>query len=133
MDEQLLNAARLVRGYLPRLVDSRADKYDGDLRDLLVRASAGEDVDQAVGEVLKRSPILVTWVSSVTEDQDGLPPELQQVSERGLESLPGPPSVVKARIYECPIDRAYQWARPFVGIAVPYCPDHPDVLLKPRD
>ena len=132
MDDHLLDAARLARGYLPALVGAHADEYDGELRELLRRAAGGEDVDEEVASLLERSPAVQTWVAQVLGDEYGRPPELQQVNERGVQQLPGHPSVVPTPIYECPVDRAYQWARPFVGVPVPYCLDHPGVVLVRR-
>jgi hypothetical protein len=132
MDDRLLDAARLVRGYLPDLVGARAGEYDTELRDLLGKAAAGVDVDEEVAGVLERSQAVQAWAAQVLSDERGWPPELQQISERAHEALPGLPSVVQTQLYECPVNRAFQWARPFIGSPIPFCPDHPGALLVRR-
>lgn len=127
-DEVVLDVARLVRFYLPDLVGVEAVSYDARLRQLLEQADTGIDVSAEIVTVLQQSSGLQAWVAQVLQDDMHRPPELQPLTERGLD-LPGEPTPVDAQRYSCPVDGNFVWYRPFVGVPVISCPDHHVLLV----
>jgi hypothetical protein len=132
VDERIMEVARSIRPYLNDLVGARAEEFDGQVTVLLKRGRAGDDVDDAVIDVLNGSPRTRDWVASMLADPELRPPELQGITEKsgtepGYSALANPygGGVVSAAKFICPVDGNYAWWRPAVGRPVPYCPDHP--------
>jgi hypothetical protein len=134
MDEQILEVARSIRPYLPRLIGAQANQCDRRLVDLLNEAAAGTDVGEAILELLARQPATHSWAASALADERHRPPDVQAdrgAASRGFSPLPNPygADVVDAERYTCPVDGNYVWWRVWVGAPVPECPDHPGVTL----
>lgn len=136
MDERIMEVARSIRPYLDDLIGAHAEEIDGQLAMLLERGRAGDEVDDAIIDLLNGSPRTRDWSASMLGDPDLRPPELQTVTEKvgtqpgfsGLANAYGG-GVVSAAKFVCPVDGAYAWWRPAVGRPVPNCPDHPDRRL----
>jgi hypothetical protein len=128
VDEDILDVARTIRPYLPELVGAEADSYDRELADLLAEARGGRDVGDQLVAVLTRSAAAHAWAARVLESDRHLPPELQQIRERGYQPLPGPGEPVDAERYECP-EGDYVWYRISVSAPVPICPTHKSPLV----
>jgi hypothetical protein len=131
-----MEVARSIRPYLDDLVGGRARDVDGQVVALLRRGRAGEDVDDAIIDLLNGSPGTRDWAASVLADRELRPPELQNFAERageqpGYSPLANPygGGVVSAPKFVCPVDGLYVWWRSAVGRPIPYCPDHPDRQL----
>jgi hypothetical protein len=129
MDEELIDVARIVRPYLPQLVGEQSSVYDAQIRVLLDRAVEGQDIEGELYAVLTQSPTLQTWFAQVLQNDEHLPPELQPLAELAYEPLPGTRSPADPQRYVCPVDGNYVWFRPFVGVPIPQCQDHPVVLV----
>ena len=134
VDEQILEVARSIRPYLPRLIGAQAGHCDRRLVELLQEAAAGADVEEAILELLARQPATHSWAASTLDDERHRPPDLQAArgaASRGFSPLPNPygADLVDAERYVCPVDGNFVWWRVWVGVPVPECPDHPDITL----
>ena len=131
-----MEVARSIRPYLDKLVGARAEEVDGQVVALLKRGRAGDDVDDAIIDLLNGSPRSRDWAASMLADPELRPPELQGVTEKASEQ-PGYSGfanadgggLVSRPKFVCPEDGLYAWWRPAVGRPVPYCRDHPDRQL----
>jgi hypothetical protein len=91
-DEQgVLAAARAIREYLPDLVGPAADELDRQIDELLIRASCGENVVEALRSLLTRYEAAADFLVEVLADAPYYrPPELQldylRTRAAGLES-----------------------------------------------
>ena len=102
MDEDLIDVARTIRPYLPDLVGAETEVYDQEVADLIAEAHGGHDVDEQLIAVLTRSETIHVWAARVLENDRHLPPEIQQITERAYQPLPGPGEPVAAERFECP-------------------------------
>ncbi|MBD2060476.1 hypothetical protein H6F88_31530 [Oculatella sp. FACHB-28] len=116
--EDILECARSIRPSLPSLLGSDATQVDQQLADLLAQAQAGESVDTQILELLKSNPNTFQWIKEFLSSA--------QVS-RGFERLPGGSGAVPAQKYVCP-QGDYVWYRRSVGISVPTCPTHGELI-----
>jgi len=128
--DDIVDVARTIRPYLSELVGAEADAYDRELADLLAEARDGRDVGDQLTAVLTRSAAVHAWAARVLENERHLPPEIQQITERGYQPLPGLGEPVDAARYECP-HGDYVWYRISVGFPVPTCPTHRLLLVAP--
>ncbi|MFD8224996.1 hypothetical protein ACFV16_12605 [Streptomyces massasporeus] len=130
MDQDVLDAVRLLRGHLRELVEARrVAVLDGRLAGVL--SLAEQDSEAALPElagVLSGEPELENWVARVLEDPHKRPPALQARSERAPDRLPGTGEPVPALRYECPLGD-YAWYRLTVGERVRKCPTHRLLLV----
>lgn len=131
--EEVLEAARVVRPYLPALVGSNADRTDRRIAELLAAAGRGEEVTTELWSALTGTPAITAFVVEVLGDAPHFrPPEWQPRHPRGegLELLPGAAGpVAHAGKYVCPRGD-YVWYRAGIGTAVPPCPTHGPVLVR---
>jgi len=123
MDEDVIDVARTIRAYLPKLVGIEADAYDREIADLIAKAQAGDDVGEQLLAVLTRSPTVHDWAARVLENDRHLPPDIQPITERGYQPLPGPGEPIQAERYECPYGD-YVWYQISVSDPVPDCLTH---------
>jgi hypothetical protein len=126
MDEDIVDVARTIRPYLPKLVGTEADAYDREIADLIAKAQAGHDVGDQLHAVLTRSSAVHDWAARVLENDQHLPPDIQPIAERrerGYQPLPGLGEPVMADRYECPYGD-YVWYQISVSDPVPDCPTH---------
>ncbi|WP_171172129.1 hypothetical protein [Streptomyces sp. I05A-00742] len=133
MDEDLFEAARAIRPYLPRILGDEAGAFDRKLVPLLARLSEGEDVGEQLVDLLSRDEAVLNWVALVLADGAHRPPEFQPMREKATEyqDAVGNPSVVDAVQYVCPVDGLFTEYRAGPGDPVGCCPDHPGVSLEP--
>jgi hypothetical protein len=137
VDERILEVARSIRPYLPRLIGARARQCDRDLAGLLREAAAGADVGEAILTLMADQPAMHSWAASALADtrSQPRPPEVQhaggQSARRAFAPLPNPQGgdLVDAERYACPEDGNFVWWRISVAQQVPECPDHPGTTL----
>ena len=123
MDEDIIDVARTIRPYLPKLVGTEADAYDREIAGLIAQAQAGNDVGDQLLAVLTRSSAVHDWAAHVLENDRHLPPDIQQIAERGFQLLPGLGEPVAAERYQCP-HGDYVWYQISVSDQAPDCPTH---------
>ena len=123
MDEDIIDVARTIRPYLPRLVGAEADACDREIVDLIAEAQAGHDVGDQLLAVLTRSPTVHEWAAGLLENERHLPPDVLLKAERGYQPLPGAGEPVEAQRYECPYGD-YVWYRISISDRPPGCPTH---------
>lgn len=131
-DEDLLEAARTIRGELPDLFPSDTAKVlDNRLAELLnqvpldLRDLHYETISKIatqVEEFLNTHESTKTWLQSFLIDSSN-------DQRKSFEPLPGNASYVATDKYICP-HGDYRWSRRSVGQPIPRCPTH-DVLLIP--
>jgi hypothetical protein len=112
---------------LPTLVGSEADLYDREIAGLIAEAQVGHDIGDELLAVLRRSPIVHDWAARVLENDRHLPPDIQRITDRSYQSLPGQGEPVEAERYECPYGD-YVWYRISISDPVPSCQTHKCVL-----
>jgi hypothetical protein len=128
VDEDLVDAARMIRYYLPDLAGTRALEYDQVIAGLLADAGDGRDVGDELSDVLTASTAMHAWVARVLEHEHHLPPEVVRGLERGYQPLPGHGEIVDAEKFECP-GGDYLWYRISVADEIPRCPTHQCLLV----
>lgn len=114
---ELYQTATAICDVLPFLAPALAPE----LKSLLKRATAGEDVEVAILDLLNEHENTREWL------QDKLA-ERTSCSERGFSSLPGDSTsnIIGIKQYCCP--RAgcrRKWFMHRIGQKIPQCPDHP--------
>lgn len=127
--DHVIEVARAIRSFLPGLVGAAADGCDAALRGLLERGRAGDDVRGDILAVLSRWSATQDWAVSMLTDPLRRPPGLQNPSERSFSRLPGLGDPVDVQRYACPRDGDYVWYRTSVGMKIPECPDHGEILV----
>lgn len=100
---RVLEAAALIRGYLPELVTpDEAETIDQVVSHLLNDADVdGSELAVELIHVLDTRARTRTWVRRVLDDEELRPPEVQEVEERGVDPI-GTPLPVRARRFKCP-------------------------------
>ena len=131
-DEGVLEAARAIRPYLDRLVESpdAAAELDRQLADELGNVSDPSATARRLRILLEQDEDTAWFVGRVLADApDHRPPYYQPgYHTRGIASPRGDPMPIAAARYNCPVRGDYVWYRPDVGTPVPRCPTD-DVLL----
>ena len=125
MDEGVLEAARVIRWYLPELVGPDADEVDLQLAELLGTV-ASEDMEAQIRAVLESHIGTRVFLEAVLEDTPKYrPPQVKTGSARtwGYSPLPGEAGVIPADKFYCP-EGDYVWYRQAVGAPVPACKTH---------
>lgn len=123
---ELVRVARLLRGYLPTLLDAaEAAAYDQRIADLLAADRAGRPIDDDLVELVASSPALHAWVARVLESPWLLP---QEISER-YTPLAGNRAGSDLQRYACPVDGDVEWYRVSLSDPVPICPQHGTALV----
>lgn len=127
--EDVLEAARIIRLYLPNLLGAEAETVDRALAELLVRAESGEAVDNQILELLAESNATREWTRQFLIDK--IPPPVM----RSYDPLAGSVSVIDANTFVCQVPGCPQiWYRPKAGIDPPLCQEHkiPLVPAQPK-
>ncbi|MFB4285512.1 hypothetical protein ACBJ59_60370 [Nonomuraea sp. MTCD27] len=132
MDDDLLEAARTVRPYLPDLIGDAAPQVDQEICRLLDAARAGADVAFELNATLSQTMALHLWKEEVLADELHRPPELQSRTVRRSAGRPSPGDGedIDATKYVCPVERDYIWWRQSPGDQVKLCPDHEVPLVR---
>ena len=127
VNEDLLDAARALRGDLDELALPETEILDRRLAELIASALAGIDVEAELRALVyqdERTQLYVEYFAAT-----GAPPDTDAVG--GFSPVPGPPSPVPLEKYSCPRGD-YDWYRRSPGQEVPRCPTH-DLALEPAD
>ena len=138
MDEGILQAARVIRSYLPMLVGpAAAAGLDQQVAELLAASGQDENSTAKLRVLLGRDEATSAFLAEVLADAPHFrPPDMQpqyQIPKtRGLkwEALPGDQGpILHAGVYVCP-HGDFTWYRPAVGVPVPVCLTHGVALVK---
>lgn len=98
-----------------------APTVEPELKSLLKRASAGEDVEIAILDLLNEGESTRNLLQDKLSGQD------TSRTERGFSSLPGDSttSIPGTKLYRCPVDGCTRiWFMSRAGQKIPQCPDH---------
>lgn len=132
-DSDLISVARLVRPYLPDLVDdAEAVKLDQQIGEAL-KNLRDPALRQRLRGLLAEHDSVLRWAQDVLEDPRLLPPEFRDPEVRGVDdyqSLPGKGDPIPADRYICPVDQDVIWYRPKVGVPIPICGTHGQQLVR---
>ena len=131
-DEGVLEAARAIRPYLGRLVESADAAAELD-RQLAGELGQVSDLPASAGRLrvlLGQHEDTAWFLGKVLADAPEHRPPYHQPGyrTRGTASPPGDVTPIAAARYNCPVCRNYVWYRPDVGTPVPRCRTD-DVLL----
>jgi hypothetical protein len=133
-DEGVLEAARAIRPYLDRLVESpdAAAELDRQLAGELGQVSDPSAAARRLRSLLKQHEDTAWFLDTVLADApDHRPPYHQPgYRTRGTASPLGDAMPIAAARYNCPVCGNYVWYRPDIGTPVPCCKTD-DVLLTP--
>jgi hypothetical protein len=130
MNDRLLDVARALRGDIAQVnVDSDVivgfeEDLDEQLAAVIERALTGEDVEDELRALLRRTPDLARYTDHFLAA--GAPPELRVLV--GYSPVPGPPNPVPLRKYSCPYGD-YDWYQRNPQQPVPLCPTHGEHLV----
>lgn len=117
--EDVLEAARVIRLYLPDLLGAEAETVDRALAELLARAESGEVVDNQILELLADRDATREWTQQFLKDK--VPPPVM----RNYDPLAGSVSRIDANTFVCPMAGCNTvWYRPRAGIEPPLCQNH---------
>lgn len=117
--EDVLEAARVIRPYLPNLLGAEAETVDRALSELLARAESGEAVDNSILELLAERDATREWANQYLKDK--MPPPVM----RSFDPLAGSVSVIDANTFVCEVPGCPRiWYRPKAGIEPPPCQEH---------
>lgn len=126
---RVLEAARIIRRYLPDLVEQvEAGTIDKVISYLL--AFPAEKESQASTRLLGLlaiRPGIKAWLDRVLDDEDLRPPEFQDVEHRGTDAIGGA-RAVPARQFAC-VDGDFVWFQRTAADVPPICPTHGGELV----
>ncbi|WP_131786765.1 hypothetical protein [Protofrankia symbiont of Coriaria ruscifolia] len=144
-DDGVLEAARAIRPYLPRLLGDpgAVEKLDQALAETLTgTTAAGTTTGQtatAVRALLDAHANTAWFLTAVLADAPAYRPPYQQprylhrqtggASYRGMTAPAGDPGPVAADRYACP-HGDYVWYRPDIGTPIAACPTHHVPLVR---
>lgn len=128
--EGVIEAARVMRAYLPALVGPAAASLDEKIAGLLAAAASGRDVSAEMQTLLMDDGATADFLAEVLTDVPACrPPELQPADRRtrgvGLSGDVAP--VMHSGRFACP-HGDFVWYRPDVGTPLAHCPTHGPVL-----
>ena len=133
-DEGVLEAARAIRPYLDRLVESpdTAAGLDRQLAGELGQVSDASASARRLRILLEQHEDTAWFLDKVLADAPDHRPPYHQPGylTRGTASPLGDVMPIAAARYNCPVCGNYVWYRPDVGTPVPRCRTD-DVLLTP--
>ena len=131
-DEGMLEAARAIRPYLDRLVESAdaAAELDRQLVGELGQVSDPSASARRLRALLEQYEDTAWFLDKVLADAPDYRPPYHQSGyrARGTAYPPGDVMPIAAARYNCPVCGNYVWYRPDVGTPVPRCRTD-DVLL----
>lgn len=116
----ILDCARTIRSYLPRLLgdEARALELDADLADLIDRGERNEPVSALITDVLTKHPETKLWMRKYLQSEDMT---IRLIMLRGYVGPEGDPDPIPVRKYVCPIACDTIWFRQSVGEEIPIC------------
>jgi hypothetical protein len=113
-DEEILEAARTIRVFLPDLLDAEtAQTCDRQLSDLLNSNDEAGEVAPQILEVLTAHDEIKVWLAN-------FPGEVQ----KGMSPLAGEGSPISADKFVCPIGNDCTWKQRTSAQQPPLCPTH---------
>ena len=122
--EDVLEAARVIRLYLPDLLGTEAKTVEHVLANLLAKAESGEITDNQILELLAERDATREWTRQFLSDK--VPPPVM----RSYDPLAGSQSVVDANTFVCEVPGCTRiWYRPKEGIEPPICQEHKKPLI----
>jgi hypothetical protein len=128
--DQLLRAARALRGDLPRLAIDDGDALDRRLADAIA-AVEDQDLDAAeLGRLLRSSPAAMTFTDHFL--REGVPPGVTAYETRGYSSPAGRPRRISAAKWGCP-HGDFDFYQRSPRERVPQCPTHELQLARASD
>lgn len=117
--EDVLEAARVIRLYLPDLLEAEAETVDRALADLLTKAESGEAIDNQILKLLAERAPTREWTRQFLIDK--MPPPVT----RSYDSLAGSVSVIHANTCVCEVPGCPRiWYKPKAGMEPPLCQEH---------
>jgi hypothetical protein len=134
-DDAVIEAARAIRPYLDRLVDTpAAADLDRHLADTLNDRPDQTATAGRLRILLEGKEDTAWFLAEVLADAPHYRPPYQQPRylqrQRGIPAPAGDPGPVDAPRYTCP-HGDYVWYRPDVGTPIPACPTHHIRLTGP--
>ncbi|PSN14178.1 hypothetical protein C7293_12765 [filamentous cyanobacterium CCT1] len=114
--DELLEAAKTIRPFLPDLLGQNAEEMDHQLAELITRCQAGEPQENQIAALLAHEAPTREWMAEFLSTDQALK------GTRGWERLPGI-SAPGAPKYACP-KGDYIWYRLDVSDLIPSCPTH---------
>ncbi|HIP96621.1 MAG TPA: hypothetical protein EYH32_05325 [Anaerolineae bacterium] len=128
-EEAILECARTIRAYLPRLLSDQEQVHalDAQLADYIRRRKAGEFTSVLITEALRQNPATRQWMQKFlnAENEGTIESRLRQFTP-----IAGDPDFIPAQRYACPVDCDTVWYRQFEGEPIPICRTHKK-RLKP--
>lgn len=124
--DQLLRAARALRGDLPRLEVDDREALDRELAELIAGVEGGERTTAALEERLDADPAAKAFTKHFLEH--GVPPGVTVYQTRGFTPPPGQPGRISATKWSCP-QGDFDFFQRSPRERVPACPTH-DLLLQ---
>jgi hypothetical protein len=121
--DPIVDAARMLRPYLPALVGDDAQAIDENLAQLIADALRGEDVAEQIVRRLSSHAEMRDWVAQALEHDPPQPPDLASAVERDFSGLPGLGEALPAARYICPYGD-FVWYRRAVGERLRDCSTH---------
>jgi hypothetical protein len=130
--DPIVDAARMLRPYLPALVGDDASAVDENLARLIADALHGGDVAEQIVRQLSGRMELRDWMAQALEHDPPQPPGLASAVERDYSGLPGRGEPLPAARFICPYGD-FVWYRRAVGERIRDCSTHhvPLVLDAP--
>jgi hypothetical protein len=123
--EDLLAAARAMRGQLPSLVaDHQVKEFDQQLATLLAKDKAGNDIKLDLIDALTTETTLRQWTNEFLLERR--PPQANLTRSGELTNVVVGPVVFER--YSCP-QGDYDWFRFAPGDRIPHCPTHHAALI----
>lgn len=128
--DNILDAARQIRGELPELLPAEAAyQFDQQLADYLARANAGEAVHQEILALLESDPDTEDWL---LESFAPRRTPKGEATRGGYQGLPGSIGPIGAQKYVCPEGNDYTRFLRSAG-NIPVCPTHHCALVATND
>ncbi|WP_394619437.1 hypothetical protein JNUCC0626_10155 [Lentzea sp. JNUCC 0626] len=129
----MIKVAKLVRGYLPDLVDEqRAIALDRRIGEIVGQDAPDPVLAAELHAMLGEDDPVLEWVEEVLDDPCLLPPGLPGAGVRdvGYEPLLGGGAPIQAELFVCPVNGDFLWYQPGVGVQVPVCGTHGCRLVR---
>jgi hypothetical protein len=122
--QTVLQAARMIRPYLPELLEvSAANEIAQHLDPILRQTSHSEADAQAVLAILESTDITQEWLRLSLEEHRS-PDDILKILWT-YQPLPGKSGAIASPRYRCPVSSCHQhWYRRHLEDTIPNCPIH---------
>ncbi|NEZ55825.1 hypothetical protein [Adonisia turfae] len=122
LSAKILEAAKIIRQFLPNLLESQASEFDQQLADLINRHQAGEPLVNQITSLLASNSETCKWM------HDFLGTDSTRTRGGEFSPLPGLPNIDAPR-YVCP-ENDYIWHHIDGSDPIPNCPTHNCALVR---